>query len=101
MPYTLLEFRGKQGNSPLGEAPSREKRQFAAFRPKNNFVGQASRQQKRPSVARMSLGIYDPQVSRAPRSSELFVQKQVFVLSARSRQRCTAACRTQAPLPRS
>lgn len=77
MAYTLLEFRGKQGNS-LGEAPPGEKRQLAAFRPKSNFVGQVNGQQRKPCVALMSSGIYVPQVSRAPRGSESFLRDGVF-----------------------
>lgn len=109
MPYMLLEFRGKQGNSPRPSVrvgggwggSSREKRQLAAFRFKNNFVGPASGYQKRPLFAWMTLGIYDSQVSRAPRSSELFVQEQVLVLSPQSRLCRAAPCRTRAPLTQS
>lgn len=76
MPYTLLEFGGNRQQP--GEAPPREKWEFAAFRPKNNFVGWASGQQKRPSVAFLSLGIHAPQVSRPLRGSEPFAKDNVF-----------------------
>ena len=54
----MLEFRGKEDKSERA-APSFpwKKRQLAAFRPSNNFVGQASGQQERPAVACMSLDV--------------------------------------------